>query len=190
MDPRVVTPPEGIARMFEISHGSYTHAREARQAQAEIRSLRTQLQAVPEQARQGAIAEAINGLPAKMAAIGGGAEAGRGRRGGGRRGAGQRGGGQRGSDPTFTTVANELRAVMDDVERADAPPTRAAEEGFASASRDFAVLTTRWNEFKTTDLPALNEQLRQANLPAITIRAEPDPDEPPPDFGMLNEDEG
>ncbi|MEX2316124.1 MAG: hypothetical protein WD669_03165 [Pirellulales bacterium] len=184
MDPRVVTPPDGIARMFAISHGSYQRATQARTAQAEIRGLRTQLQAIRERAGQGPLAETINAFESRAAVLGGGA-GGRGRRGGGRRG----GRGEGGTSATFSSVASELRSVMDDVERADAAPTRAAEDAFAAASRTFADLMNRWTEIKTKDLPALNEQLRQANLPTITIRPEYEPDEDPPAFGMLQADE-
>jgi hypothetical protein len=186
MDPRVVTPPDGIARMFEVSYGGYSAARQSRLAQAEIRGLRTQLQAVQLPPDPSPLSDAVRALQTKITAMGGGGDGAR----GGRRGGGRRGGGQRGGSPTFASVANELRSVMDDVERADARPTRAAEEAFASASRTFAEIRSRWDEIKNTDLPALNEQLRQANLPPITIRAEPDPDEPPPAFGMLHEDSG
>jgi photosystem II stability/assembly factor-like uncharacterized protein len=186
MDPRVVTPPDGIARMFEVSYGGYSAARQSRLAQAEIRGLRTQLQAVQLPPDPSPLSDAVRALQTKITAMGGGGDGAR----GGRRGGGRRGGGQRGGSPTLASVANELRSVMDDVERADARPTRAAEEAFASASRTFAEIRSRWDEIKNTDLPALNEQLRQANLPPITIRAEPDPDEPPPAFGMLHEDSG
>jgi hypothetical protein len=183
MDPRVVTPPPAIARMFEISHGSYRRANQARTAQAEIRGLRTELQATRQRATQGPLSEAINALESKASALGGAGGRG-GRRGGGRR----RGGGAAGS-ATFASLASELRSVMDDVERADAAPTRAAEEEFAAASQIFDDLVNRWTEIKTKDLATLNEQLRKANLPPITIRPEYEPDEDPPAFGMLQADE-
>jgi hypothetical protein len=79
---------------------------------------------------------------------------------------------------------------MDDVERADAMPTRANEETYSIATRGFSDLMARWSDIKTRDLPALNEQLRRANVPEITLRAEPEPDEDPPAFGMIHADEG
>ena len=44
MDPRVSTPPEAIAKMFEISYGSSEAIEKIRGLQAEISSLRAQLQ--------------------------------------------------------------------------------------------------------------------------------------------------
>jgi hypothetical protein len=93
-------------------------------------------------------------------------------------------------NPTFAALASVFRSVMDDVERADAQPTRANEDLFRVASEQLAELNARWLEIRTRDVPAFNEKLRQAKLQELTIRAEAEPEENPPAFGMLNEDSG
>src|SRR5262249_32654600 len=82
MDPRVTTPPAGIAKMFEISIRSYEGIAKTRAAQAEIRKLRDQLKTLKEKAGPGATAEAIAALDQKAAGVEG-AAGGFGPRGGG-----------------------------------------------------------------------------------------------------------
>jgi photosystem II stability/assembly factor-like uncharacterized protein len=164
MDPRVKTPPEGIAQMFAISYRSYEGAREAREAQSEIRKLRAQLKEVRERAGQGALADAIVALDGKAAALDGG-EA------GGLRGAGggQRGGGRGAGEASFARLSGELSSLMNLVESADATPTTQAVAAFDEAQRALAGLMARWREIKSQDVKALNEQLRQANLSPLTL---------------------
>src|SRR5262249_1690876 len=44
MDPRVKTPPEALAQQFELSMQCYDGARQAREALAQVRKLRAQVQ--------------------------------------------------------------------------------------------------------------------------------------------------
>jgi len=166
MDPRVVTSPADIARMFEISHNGYEGAKQSRAAQNEIRNLRTQIQTLKERAGQGALADALTALDNKAAALDGGGGGGGGRRGGGG-GGGGRGGGGGAATPTFTSVGGELSAAMNAAEGADATPTQQVSTSYDAAYRAFTDLMVRWNEIKTKDIPALNGQLQQANLPPL-----------------------
>jgi hypothetical protein len=49
----------------------------------------------------------------------------------------------------------------------------------AEVERDFSDAMARWNVVKTTDLPALNQQLNRASLPEIRLEqgAEPELEE-------------
>jgi len=152
LDPRVTTPPEGIARMHEISLRSYEGIAKLRAAQAEIRQLREQLKSAKEKAGQGAVADAVAALEQKIAAIEG-APGGFGPRGGG--GAG------------LARLGGDLLAVMNLVEGADATPTSQAVAASEQLQKTLTELLSRWNEVKDKDVKSLNEQLRGANLPAI-----------------------
>src|SRR5262249_16790131 len=110
MDPRVTTPPAGVAKMFEVSIDCYEGIAKTREAQAEIRKLRDQLKALKEKAGQGAVAEAIAALDQKAAGIEGAS------------GGGPRGGGGSG----LARLANDLLSIMNLVEGADATPTTQA----------------------------------------------------------------
>jgi hypothetical protein len=159
MDPRVTTPPDGIAKMFEISIRSYEGARQAREAQEQIRKLRAQLRDRRDRAGQGALADAITALDQKAAAMEGG---------GGGRGFGGPGGAAAAGERTFGALAGQLNSLMGLIEGADATPTTQAVAASDELQRGLSDLLARWNEMKSRDVGALNEQLRQANLPPIT----------------------
>ncbi len=157
MDPRVVTPRKGLEKMFEISMKSYKGAQEARDAAEQIRMLRTQLADRRSRAGQGALADAIRALDQKAAALAGVSAGGRGRRGGASP-AGAR---------TFGSLAGDLNSFMGQVESADATPTSQAVAASDELQKALSSLLARWAELQKRDLTALNEQLRQANLPII-----------------------
>ena len=124
-----------------------------RSAQAEIRKLRDQLKALKEKAGQGTAAEAIAALDQKAAAIEGGG------------GFGPRGGGGSG----LARLASELLSVMNLVEGADAKPTTQAVAASDALQKSLADALSSWSEIKNKDVKSINEQLRQAGLPAIDL---------------------
>ncbi len=156
MDPRVTTPAEGIARMFEVSFGSYEGIRRIRAAQSEIASLRAQMKSIKERAGQGAIAEAIDALDKKAAALDGGPS-------GGRRG------GQAGGEMTLARLAGEFSTIMAIAEGADAQPTTQAVAAYNGSRRLLDGILAQWNEIKSRDVSDLNEKLRRANLPQLKL---------------------
>jgi len=154
MDPRVTTPPAGIAKMYEVSMRCYEGIVKTRSAQAEIRKLRDQLRALKEKAGQGTTAEAVAALDQKAAAIEGA---------GG--GFGPRGGGGSG----LARLASELLSVMNLVEGADAAPTTQAAAASDALQKSLADALSSWSEIKNKDVKSLNDQLRQAGLPTIAF---------------------
>jgi photosystem II stability/assembly factor-like uncharacterized protein len=154
MDPRVTTPPAGIAKMFEISTRCYEGIAKIRAAQAEIRKLRDQLKALKENAGQGSLAEAIAALDQKAVAIEGAAG-----------GFGPRGG----SGSGLAKLASDLLSIMNLVEVADATPTTQAVAASEALQKSLADALSSWSEIKNKDVKSVNEQLRQAGLPAIGI---------------------
>ncbi len=58
---------------------------------------------------------------------------------------------------------------MNLIDGVDAKPTTQALKAVEDQQRAFANLQTRWNELKSKDLKALNDQLSKANLPAVTM---------------------
>jgi photosystem II stability/assembly factor-like uncharacterized protein len=158
MDPRVTTPREGIAKMFDVSFGSYEGIKKIRAAQAEIRSLRAQLKSLRERAGQGAVADALDALDKKATAIDPVAGvAGRGGSAGG------------GGEMIFARLAGELNTLMAIAESADAQPTTQAVAAYDDSQKSLENLLARWNEIKSRDLNDLNEKLRQANLSQVKL---------------------
>jgi photosystem II stability/assembly factor-like uncharacterized protein len=154
MDPRVKTPPAGIAKMFEISIRCYEGIAKTRAAQAEIRKLRDQLRALKEKAGQGTVGSAIAALDQKAAGIEGAAG-----------GAGPRGGGGSG----LARLASDFLSVMNLVEGADATPTTQAVAASEALQKSLTEALSGWGEIKNKDVKSINEQLRQAGLPAIAL---------------------
>jgi hypothetical protein len=57
------------------------------------------------------------------------------------------------------------------VGQADASPTAAQINAVADTERDLSAVMKRWEEIKKSDLPALNRQIRSANLPEINLES-------------------
>ena len=64
-------------------------------------------------------------------------------------------------------VRSSLLMLMRMVQQADAAPATQLVSAVAARRQAVAPLLARWNELKTKDLPALNEQLRNVNLPEL-----------------------
>ena len=150
MDPRVATPPAGIALAGSLTMRCYDGIARARAAQAAVRGLREQIASRREKA--GALAGALAALDQKAAAIEGA--------GGGRFGPGGGGSG-------LGRVAADLYSVMNIVDDADMAPTAQAAAATSTLQRSLADLLAKWEALKAQDLRALNEQLKVAGLPAI-----------------------
>ncbi len=158
MDPRVTTPAAGLAKMFEISYGSYEAIKKIRAAQSEIGNLRSQLQTAKERAGQGAVRDAIDALDKKAAALEGGAGS------GGGAGAGPTG------EPSFARLATEINTIMAIAESADVQPTAQAVAAYSQSLESLAAMLARWSEIKGREATDLNGKLRQAKLQPLSLR--------------------
>jgi len=133
MDPRVVTPPEAIARQFEIALGSHERAAAARKAEAELKALRPRLEPLRAGAT-GKAAEALHAVDTKLAAI---------------------------DEAQLAKVAATLTALMHTVEEADALPTEAAQKSWEETRKTCDELLGKWNEAKAKEVKALEQELGQ-----------------------------
>jgi hypothetical protein len=153
MDPRVKTTPAELANQFALSQQVYNGARQTRVGIEQVRKLRAHLKSLRERAGQGAMADAIQAFDQKAAAIEGS-------------GGGPRGGGG-GGEMNLARMNGTLLALLALLQEADAPPTTQAVAAVKQTEQPLAAILLRWNEFKSKDVKAFNEQLRQANLPPI-----------------------
>jgi hypothetical protein len=71
---------------------------------------------------------------------------------------------------TLNRVNGNVATLYGEVDRADGAPNLAQIDALAEIERNFGAIMPRWNELKNTDLPALNRQLRTANLPEVQLR--------------------
>jgi photosystem II stability/assembly factor-like uncharacterized protein len=169
MDPRVKTPPEGLAQQFELSMQCYEGMGQAHKAVEQIRKLREQVKGLQERA-QGPLKEALAELDRKTAAIAGSG-----------RGGGPRMGGMRGrmssGEVSLTRLQGEMGALLGTLQGADATPTMQVVAASGEVRQSLAKLLARWHELQSKDLKAINEQLRPTKLPQLTLEADV-PDSP------------
>jgi photosystem II stability/assembly factor-like uncharacterized protein len=78
---------------------------------------------------------------------------------------------------TLTRANGEISTLYGQVWQADAEPTLAQAEAIQTSDKQAAALLERWKTMKSSDLPALNRALRDANLPELKIEMEPRQDD-------------
>jgi photosystem II stability/assembly factor-like uncharacterized protein len=163
MDPRVKTPPEGLAQQHALAMRSWEGIGQIQATLKQLRELRTRLQAVREKAGEGngKVTEALAELDRKAAALEGAGGRGGPRGGGGFRGAGGPG------EPSLTRVNAQLLALLALVEGADAAPTTQAVAAADEAQKMLTGLMARWKDLREKDVKAIDETLRQTNLPVL-----------------------
>ena len=154
MDPRVHTSEADLVQQFSVSKQLYDDVLEASKSLEQIRAIRKQV----EQLRASAAKDAIDAFDKKLSDIEGA--------GGGR---GVRFGATGGPD-TLSSVRGSLSMLMATVQGADVAPTTQLVRAAADRRQALAGLLEKWRALKEADLISLNAQLKQANLPEITMQ--------------------
>jgi photosystem II stability/assembly factor-like uncharacterized protein len=155
MDPRVKTPRERLAAMFEMQAKLASIMTHSTEDLGEARSAHEQLQKVAGQA-SGGVADAISAFDKKVGAILGG------------------GGGffaPPSPKPTLSRANGEASTLYAEIGRADAAPTPAQSSAVAETEKTFGAVSAQWKQMKTVELPALNRQLHDAGLAEIKLES-------------------
>jgi photosystem II stability/assembly factor-like uncharacterized protein len=161
MDPRVRTPAAGLLEQFTLSKRCYDDVVAASKVTEQVRAIREQFRKAREQAGAGPVADRIAAFERKLTEVAGAA-------GGGGRGGGGRGAVAGGPD-TVASVAATLGLLMQSIEGADVAPATQAVAAVTDRRAALAKLMARFAALKTHDLVELNAQLKQANLPPVTL---------------------
>ena len=155
MDPRVKTPREGLAEMFHLQVRLAELMTQSTEDVTQARSAHEQLQKLTPET-SGQVAEAVSALDKKVSALLGG------------------GGGffaPPSPKPTLSRANGEASALYGEVGRADATPTAAQMSAATEAEKIFTAVSAQWKQLLANDLPALNRQLHDANLPEIKLES-------------------
>lgn len=160
MDPRVKTPPEGLARQLALARGIVAAMARDAAALGQVRALRASLAQLQAKAPEGELARAAAALDAKAAELATGAE----------RGGGSGGGEESGRAADLTRLNADLAHLLGIVEGADVPPTTQATAAFSELERSLAGLLARWQELRGREGAALDELLRRAGLPPLPLK--------------------
>jgi len=176
MDPRVKTSQEGLALAFQKQQLLAKMMTQNTEALTQARALREQLQKLTGKTSAGSasttnasssstekisgpLADAASEFDKKLGAILGA--------GGGRGGFG----GAASASPTLASSAAAIAGLYGELDRADAAPTAAQLAAIDATEKDFSAVWKLWQEFQTTDVPALNRQLKSAGVTELHLEA-------------------
>ncbi|MDQ2946707.1 MAG: hypothetical protein M3Y27_12300 [Acidobacteriota bacterium] len=155
MDPRVKTSLTGLQRQFEIERQLTSMMTRSTKAVRQARSLEEQIGKIAEGAN-GALGGQLAALRKKLKTELAAADP---------------------AKPTLIQVNGRASALYSDVDSADALPTVAQETAITQLETDFPAVMKRWSTLANEEIPALNQQLRSANLPEIRLDAKSSHDE-------------
>ncbi len=150
MDPRVRVSRAGLEKKFQLEMRLAPLLGETSKAVMQAGSIREQLQRLTQQPT-GATRDSIQAFQTKLAAV---LESPAGA-------------------ITLTPVNGQVTVLYGQVWQADAEPTATQSEAIGVSEHDAADVMKRWDALKNSDLPALNRELRAANLPEVQIESNP-----------------
>ena len=149
---RVIELEAGLEEQFRLSRAIYEDELRTSQALHAIAALREQMQAKSGKATLGSAGE---GLEIKLHRIAG--EPGEG------------GHGSADAPPTLASVRLQLARLEVGLQSADAAPTTAQAEAYASLQRPVADLMRQWDALQAGELKTLNERRRTAGLALLSL---------------------
>jgi hypothetical protein len=155
MDPRVNVSPAELEQQFNLEIRLASLLTESSRAVTQARVLREELQKVLSQVR-GSLAESVKALDDKVAAILGkpapffGSDS---------------------TESSLTRLNRQVGALYGEVDRSDAAPTTAQTDAATEIEHDLIAVMKQWGQLQHTDLPAINRQLHDKNLPEIHLHS-------------------
>jgi len=157
MDPRVHVSSPSLEKKFHSEVTLASLLSETSQALAQAGSLRGSLESASKQAT-GATHDSIQQFQEKLSALL----------------AAPPGPNSTQNPPATLTRANgDVGTLYTQISQVDAEPTAAQSEAIVGAELSAKDAMQRWETLKSTDLPALNHLLHEANLPVVNVEADP-----------------
>jgi hypothetical protein len=159
-DPRLKATPADLARQFQLASAIARRTREANDAVNQIRDLREQLHGFRERFEKNAGAKAVlataDALDKKMTPVE--EEIAQTKS-------------KASEDPLNFPIRlnNKLLLLQETVESADTAPTQQSVAVFDLLSKQLDAALAQWHQILSADVPALNQAIRNANLPAISV---------------------
>jgi len=162
MDPRVKTSDAGLQKKLRAESRLASIMSESAQALLQGGSIRAQLEKLSTQAN-GPAKDALEATGKNLTALLGTAP------------------GFLAPPPTESTLSRlngQASTLYQQVWQVDAEPTSSQTEALTAVEKDSSDVLKRWTEFKNTDLPALNRQLRESKVPEVQLEKNIHQDEP------------
>ncbi len=151
IDPRVNEAPAAIEQQFTLEMRLAAELTATTEATKDARSILDQLHKIEGQAK-GTLADSIKALDQKIGMI--------------LRGPTPPVAGAA-PEPNLTRQSASVGMLYGAIGQADAAPTTAQLNAVAETERELSTVMKRWEQIKTSDVPALNRELKKANLPEI-----------------------
>jgi hypothetical protein len=73
--------------------------------------------------------------------------------------------------PSLSSLRTRFLTLFGLLQEADVKPSTQAAAAVAEVQRPLPALIERWNAIRAQDIPALNKQLKDANLPEVKLEA-------------------
>ena len=159
MDPRVKTSTPDLAEQFRLSKQLYDQWLSLSSISERVRTIRGRLTELRPRVPDGDLKTHVDALSEKLQQFAGG---------GGPGGFGGGGGGA-GARLTVASASGRIRALFNAIEEVDLPPNPQTVAATSDVMKDARTLQENWETLKTKDIPALNQELRAAGLPAIDL---------------------
>ena len=156
MDPRVKATTADFAEQFRLSKELYDEWLVLSSITESASTIRKQLLDLRPRVPEGDVKTRLDALSEKLQGLVGA--------GGGGPGGFGAGGGSRLSISAATV---KVRTLFNIIEGVDAGPTQAVASAVPEVIKDSRTLESSWESIKSQEIPALNQQLRAAGLPAI-----------------------
>jgi photosystem II stability/assembly factor-like uncharacterized protein len=161
MDPRITAPVDQLDQQFRLASRICEAMNASFASLGQVRAVRAQLRDLEHQAPKGEVADAIHALEQKIAPFEGAAP----------------GFGQTARQDSFAQLNGQFGQMLGVVDGADAAPTQTAQDITGDLQRALTTLENQWDDVKARDVPALDDQLRRANLPIINLAATLEPEQ-------------
>ncbi len=155
MDPRVKATPDELRAQYDLETKIIAGMNSSFDSLQQLRSVRDQLKSLAARAPKGDVADTIAALDKRAAEL---------------EGAGAAFFGPQTGRLGFARLNGEFEMLLGYVDSADAEPTQAAQQTYATLESSLTGLEASWNEVKSKDIPSLNDKLRTANLSPITLK--------------------
>jgi len=155
MDPRVKTTPAGLEKKFQSETHLASIMTETAEGQIQAGSIRAQLDKLSPEAKsqtKDAVDSADKELKSLLGASGGFFA-------------------PPSKEVTLGRVNGEASTLYQEIWQSDAEPTAAQTQALAVTDRESTDVLRRWDDFKRSELPALNRALKQSNVPEVDIHA-------------------
>jgi photosystem II stability/assembly factor-like uncharacterized protein len=157
-DPRSPVKPSDLRAQLDLEMRYYEGAKESWDAYNQIGALRSSVAAYTHGSGPSEVVTAATALDAKLAALGGTTERGRG---------GFTGGGGTPPPPNFVAINGTMSHELTAFDNGDMAPTEPMRKGYLARCTDLKTAITSWRAINTTDLPAFNAVLTRNNVNPI-----------------------